>query len=44
MKAVELVAYQNGSWRKIASLTMSALSINIGAHFSMHSMKSAISV
>ena len=30
--------------RYIASLTMSALSISIGAHFSMHSMRSAISL
>jgi hypothetical protein len=28
----------------IASLTMSALSISIGAHFSLHSMRSAISL
>ena len=32
------------SWRKIASLTMSALSISIWAHFSVHSMRSAISL
>src|SRR6202166_1682095 len=31
-------------WRKIASLTMSAVSSSFRAHFSMHSLKSAISL
>jgi hypothetical protein len=44
MRAVEFAASQKGCWRTIASLTMSALSIRIGAHFSLHSMKNAISL
>jgi len=33
-----------GNWRKIASLTMSAVSSTFRAHFSEHSEKSAISL
>src|SRR2546429_10012476 len=34
----------DGSWRQIASLTMSAVSSTFRAHFSEHSEKSAISL
>jgi hypothetical protein len=43
-ETVEFAASQKGCWRNIASRTMSALSISIGAHFSLHSMRSAISL
>jgi hypothetical protein len=44
MKAGELTPDQPISWQKIASLTMSAVSSTIRAHFSEHSEKSAISL
>ena len=44
MKAMELAESQKGSCRKIASLTMSAVSSTFRANFSMHSERSAISL